>query len=148
MMWLARLKPLVAVAAALILATVGVAVHGRQQPAPEGARDQAKTAPPPTAGAGGVAVSDTAANRALAREQLALIDGALADEGLSTWGNSRPCSSDRLTVSCPPRLCYLALRSLGSPEQPPSPNGSLSAETPMGGSLARSIKSMRQTRGN
>ena len=52
MMWLARLKPLVAVAAALILATAGVAVQGRQQPAPEGAREQAKTAPPPTAGAG------------------------------------------------------------------------------------------------
>ena len=52
MMWLARLKPLVAVAAALILATAGVAVQGRQQPAPEGAREQAKTASPPTAGAG------------------------------------------------------------------------------------------------
>ena len=46
MMWLARLKPLVAVAAALILATAGVAVQGRQQPAPEGAQEQAKTAPP------------------------------------------------------------------------------------------------------
>ncbi len=51
MMWLARLKPLVAVAAALILATAGFAVHGRQQPAPEEAREQAKTAPPPIAGA-------------------------------------------------------------------------------------------------
>ncbi len=51
MMWLARLKPLAAVAAALILATAGVAVLGRQQPAPEGAREQAKTAPPATAGA-------------------------------------------------------------------------------------------------
>ena len=49
MMWLARLKPLVAVAAALILATAGVAVQGRQQPAPEEAREQAKTAPPPAA---------------------------------------------------------------------------------------------------
>ena len=78
MMWLARLKPLVAVAAALILATAGVAVQGRQQPAPEGAREQAKTAPPPTAGAGAAAVPDMAANRALAREQLALIDEALA----------------------------------------------------------------------
>ena len=36
MMWLTRLKPLVAVAAALILTTAGVAVQGRQQPAPEG----------------------------------------------------------------------------------------------------------------
>ena len=79
MMWLARLKPLVAVAAALILATAGVAVQGRQQPAPEGAREQAKTAPPPTAGAGAPpAVPDLAANRALAREQLALIDEAWA----------------------------------------------------------------------
>ncbi len=77
MMWLARLRMLVAVAVALILATAGVAVQGRQQPAPEGAREQAKTAPPPTAGAGGAAVPDMAANRALAREQLALIDKAL-----------------------------------------------------------------------
>ena len=77
MMWLARLKPLVAVAAALIFATAGVAVQGRQQPAPEGAREQAKTAPPPKAGEGGAAVPDMAANRALAREQLALIDKAL-----------------------------------------------------------------------
>ena len=78
MMWLARLKPLVAVAAALILATAGVAVQGRQQPAPEGAQEQAKTAPPPTAGAGAAAVPDMAANRALARKQLALIDEAWA----------------------------------------------------------------------
>jgi hypothetical protein len=77
MLWLARLRLLVAVAVALILATAGVAVQGRQQPAPEGAREQAKTAPPPTAGAGGAAVPDLAANRALAREQLALIDRAL-----------------------------------------------------------------------
>jgi len=41
MMWLTRLKPLVAVAAALILTTAGVAVQGRQQPTPEGARKQA-----------------------------------------------------------------------------------------------------------
>jgi len=78
MMWLARLRPLVAVTAALILATAGVAVRGRQQPAPERAREQAKTAAPPTAGAGGAAVPDMAANRVLAREQLALIDQALA----------------------------------------------------------------------
>ena len=104
MMWLARLKPLVAVAAALILATAGVAVQGRQQPAPEGAREQAKTAPPPTAGAGAAAaVPDMAANRALAREQLALIDEALAmlhqlarnarisiaDPSFSLWGRRR-----------------------------------------------------------
>jgi hypothetical protein len=77
MMWLARLRPRVAVTAALILATAGVAVQGRQQPAPERAREQAKTAAPPTAGAGGAAMPDIAANRALAREQLALIDQAL-----------------------------------------------------------------------
>lgn len=77
MMWLARLRPLAAVVAALSLATAGVAVQGRQLPAPEGAREQAKTAAPPTAGAGGAAVEDMAANRALARQQLALIDQAL-----------------------------------------------------------------------
>ncbi len=103
MMWVARLKPLVAVAAALILATAGVAVQGRQQSAPEGARVQDKTARPPTAGAAAVAVPDLAANRALAREQLALIDGALAmlhdlarnarisiaDPSFSLWGRRR-----------------------------------------------------------
>jgi hypothetical protein len=82
MMWLARLKPLAAVAAALILATAGVTVVGRQQSAPAPARErkQAKTPPPPAAGAGGgaLAVPDLAANRALARQQLALIDAALA----------------------------------------------------------------------
>ena len=46
MMWLARLKPLVAVAATLIVATVGVAVQGRQQPSPEGVREQARNTPP------------------------------------------------------------------------------------------------------
>ena len=103
MMWLARLRLLVAVAVALILATAGVAVQGRQQPAPEGAREQAKTAPPPTAGAGGAAMPDLAANRALAREQLALIDKALellhqmsqagsrkfAAPSFSLWGRRR-----------------------------------------------------------
>jgi RNA polymerase sigma factor (sigma-70 family) len=81
MMWLARLKPLVAVAAALILATAGVAVQGRQQSAPEGAREQARTAAPPPAGAGGaaLAVQDPGeANRAIARQQLVLIDEAWA----------------------------------------------------------------------
>jgi hypothetical protein len=76
MMWLARLKPLAAVAAALILTTAGVVVLGRQQPAPERAREQAKTAAPATAGAGGTAVADVAADRALARRQLAVIDEA------------------------------------------------------------------------
>jgi hypothetical protein len=92
MMWLARRKPLVAVAATLMLATVGVAVQGHQQPAPEGAREQARTAVP-----------DSAANRALARQQLILIDQALAalhqmaqiarispaDPSFSLWGRRR-----------------------------------------------------------
>ena len=82
MMWLARLKPLVAVAATLILATAGVAVHGRQQqPTAERAREQVKTPPSPTTGASAPAraVPDImATNQALARQQLALIDNAWA----------------------------------------------------------------------
>ena len=78
MMWLARLKPLAVVATALILATAGVAVQGRQKSTPEGALAQAKAAFPPAAGVPAAAVPDLAANRALAREQLALIDQALA----------------------------------------------------------------------
>jgi hypothetical protein len=103
MIWLARLKPLVPVAAALILATAGVAVQGRQQPAPEGAREQARTAPPTAAGAGGAAVPDLAANRDIARQQVALIDEAeatlrqlarhgkmdIADSSFSLWGSRR-----------------------------------------------------------
>jgi hypothetical protein len=77
MMWHARLKPLVAVAAAVILATAAVAVQGRQQPAAERAREQGKTAPSPKAGGGGAAAPNLPANQALAREQLALIDNAL-----------------------------------------------------------------------
>jgi hypothetical protein len=57
-----------------MLVTAGVAVQGRHQPTPQGAREQAKTAPPPAA----AVVPDIAANQALAREQLALIDKALA----------------------------------------------------------------------
>jgi hypothetical protein len=105
MKWLARQKALVAVALALILATAGVAVQGRQEPAPEEAREQAKTAPPPTAGAGAPAldVPDLEANRALARKQLALIDEALdmlhrqaqngrvsiADPSFAIWGRRK-----------------------------------------------------------
>jgi RNA polymerase sigma factor (sigma-70 family) len=105
MMWLARLKPFVAVAAALVLATAAVAVHGRQQSAPaqERARDQAKPAPPPAAGAAAAAVPAIAANQALARQQLALIDQALAtlhrlvqearidpsDPSFSLWGRRK-----------------------------------------------------------
>ncbi len=107
MLWLARLKPLVAVASVLILATVGVAVQGRQKPAPEGAREQVKPAPPPAAGAGAAAPApagpDMAANRALAREALALIEDAfammremaqngsfnIADPSFSIWAHRR-----------------------------------------------------------
>jgi hypothetical protein len=103
MIWHARRKPLLAVAAALILATAGVAVQGRQQSSSEGAREQAKTDPPPAAGAGGGAGPDLAANRALARKQLALIDDAvdvlhklamsgrvsLSDPRYSLWGRRR-----------------------------------------------------------
>jgi hypothetical protein len=103
MMWLARLRLLVAVTAALILATAGVAVQGRQQPAPELAREQARTAAPPAAGAGGAAVPNLAANQAIARKQLALIDEvegtlrqlartgrmSVADSSFSLWGPRR-----------------------------------------------------------
>jgi hypothetical protein len=103
MMWLARLRPLLAVTAALILATAVVAVQGRQQPAPEGAREQARTAPLPAAGAGGAAMPDLAANRAIARKQLSLIDEgegmlrelarngrfSMADSSFSLWGSRR-----------------------------------------------------------
>lgn len=75
MMWLARFKPLAVVAAALVLTTAGVAVHARQKPAPNGAPGQAKTAPRPNVGAD--TVPEIAANRTLAREQVALADEAL-----------------------------------------------------------------------
>jgi hypothetical protein len=81
MMSLTRLKPLVAVGAALILAIAGVAVQGRQQPAPQGAQEQVKATPQailPPIGSGAAALPDLAANRALARQQLAVIDEAWA----------------------------------------------------------------------
>ena len=104
MMWRARLKPLVAVAAALVLTIAGFTVQGRQQAAPTGAQEQAKAAPPalpPTVGSGAAALPDIAANRALARKQLALIDeawamvdelarnGRLGINDLSRWGHRR-----------------------------------------------------------
>jgi RNA polymerase sigma factor (sigma-70 family) len=73
MMWLARLKPLVAVAAALVIAAAGVSVRGLLQPTFAGAQEQAKTAPPSTSGA---ADQGMEANRAIARKQLALLDEA------------------------------------------------------------------------
>jgi hypothetical protein len=79
MMSLTRLKPLVAVGVALILMIAGVAVQGRQQPAPQGAQEQVKATPQailPPIGSGAAALPDLAANRALARQQLAVIDEA------------------------------------------------------------------------
>ncbi len=106
MMWVARLKPLVVVASALILSTTGVAVLGRQKAAPERAQEQAKTAPPAKSAGGAAApdVPDAAATQALAREQLVLIDEALAsleqmvqiskinpnDPSFSMWRRRRP----------------------------------------------------------
>jgi hypothetical protein len=103
MMWLARLKPLGAVAAALVLATAGVGVLGQQQPTPKRAGAQSKTVVPSTTRAGGDAAPDVPANRALARNQLALIDEAEAllrrraeageilfsDPVFSLWGRRR-----------------------------------------------------------
>ncbi len=74
MMRLSRLKPLFALAGAVMLATAGFAVQGRQQAGIEKAREQARTAAPPKAG-----LSDIEANKALARQQLALIDRAEAN---------------------------------------------------------------------
>ena len=102
MMWLARLKPLVAVGAALILVTTGFAVQGRQQPAAEGAPGtEPRILLRPKAGA--TPLPDIAANRALARQQVALIDEAwamltdmgrnarisIADPAFSLWGHRR-----------------------------------------------------------
>jgi hypothetical protein len=89
MMWLAKFKLLAVVPAILILVTAGVAVHGRQQPASDGASEPARTAPPQK-GAEGAAPADVSANRKLAREQLALIDKVLValNEGVRA-GNNR-----------------------------------------------------------
>ncbi|MFO0961019.1 MAG: sigma-70 family RNA polymerase sigma factor [Isosphaeraceae bacterium] len=100
MMSLARWKWPIVAATALFLTTAGVAVRGRQQPATGGTQ-----APSPTASRGlpAAARPDIEANRALAREQLALIDDALemlhamarnarinpADASFSLWENRR-----------------------------------------------------------
>jgi hypothetical protein len=76
MIWPARVKPLVAVPA-LILVIAGVAVQGRQRPAPKGAREEVKATPQaalPRAGSAAAGLPDVATSRALARKQLALID--------------------------------------------------------------------------
>ena len=95
MMWLARLKPLVAVAAALIVATAGIAVQERRQPAAERRGEQAKTAPRSTAGADAAAVPDMAAHQALAREQLALVDEVLAIENQALSETAKSLASTR-----------------------------------------------------
>jgi hypothetical protein len=81
MMW--WLKPLAVVGGVVILATAGIAVHGRPQPGGQGAPVQAKK-PPPVAAKGGVVaggnVRVVAANQAIAQKQLVIIDQAL--EGL------------------------------------------------------------------
>jgi hypothetical protein len=103
MMSLSRLKFVLAVAT-LVIATAGVAVLGRQQTAPAGQRDGGNAPAPPKAGAGApAAAADNAANQALARQQLALIDDAwatlhqlaqnarisIADPSFSLWGRRR-----------------------------------------------------------
>jgi hypothetical protein len=99
MMWLARQKPLAAVAAALFLVTAGVTAQGRQRPAPEREREQAKVVSP-SKPAGG---PDIAANQALAREQRGLIDEVLgvlqkmvrngrispSDPAFAVWGRRK-----------------------------------------------------------
>jgi hypothetical protein len=90
MMCPARLKPLVAVAAILILTISGITVQGRQELAPQGEQEQVKATPQavlPPIGSGAVALPDLSANQALAREQLAVIDEAWAIlENLSRSG--------------------------------------------------------------
>src|ERR1700733_9914472 len=79
MMSLTRPTPLVAVGVALILTIAGVAVQGRQQPAPQGAQEQVEATPQailPPIDSGAAALPYLAANRALARQQLAVIDKA------------------------------------------------------------------------
>jgi len=78
MMWLAKLKPILAVAMAVFLGTAGVAAQGRRQSAPDDASRLTKIAQS-SKGVEVVPAADVSANRALAREQLALIDKALAD---------------------------------------------------------------------
>ena len=98
MMWLARLKPLVAVAAALILTTAGVAVQGRQQPAPRERGNRPRPLLPRQPARRRRAVPDLAANRAIARQQLALIDEALAT--LHTWSEMPESGSPPVFLAC------------------------------------------------
>lgn len=81
MMFATERKPAVAVAAILAFAIAGVAAQGRQQPLPRGGPTPVKAAPQavlPPVGVGDAAPPGPAANRALARRQLAAIDEAWA----------------------------------------------------------------------
>jgi hypothetical protein len=73
-MWMVKLKSVVTAVAALALLTAGLAVVGAQGPAPKPTKGPG-TAPPPK----GEAPPGVPPNRALAREQLDLIDRALSD---------------------------------------------------------------------
>ncbi len=103
-MWFAKLKPLAAIAAVLVVTTTAsVAVQGGQEPAPKGAGDTAKAATPKPSGAVDTVAPEIAANRKIAKEQLALIDSALQmlrtraregntrmnDPAFSVWGQRK-----------------------------------------------------------
>lgn len=78
MMWRVRSNPFAVVVAALILGTAGVAAQGLRPSAADQTSEPAKTAAPRGTGDARPA-SGLTPNQALAREQLALIDAALAD---------------------------------------------------------------------
>jgi hypothetical protein len=78
MLGLPKLKPLVAVAVALTIATTALTVQGQRPSAPEKNSEQSKPATSPTATTPNAAASNPAASHSLARKQLALIDEALA----------------------------------------------------------------------
>lgn len=102
MLWLGRIKLVVVISAILILVTGGLAVHGHQQPTKEEAGEQAQKASHASPSPAG-AEPDLVANRAIAREQLALIDKAwdlqrrlargsrveLNDASFAEWGRRR-----------------------------------------------------------
>ena len=77
MLRLSTRKLLAALTAVLILATAGVAVQGRQQAESNGRRGPTAHASTSPSGASEPVARKAEANRALAREQLALIDSSL-----------------------------------------------------------------------
>ena len=100
---------------ALILTIAGMAGQGRQQPAPGGlpgpvrASPQAPLAP---IGAGAAALPEPAANRALARQQLAVIDEAW--EMLEIMGRNGRIELDGGTIGPWGRRRLEALRRAGA----------------------------------